>query len=195
MMEKETQEVKQEQEKKKSVLGEILDFITPIIVALIIAMILKYVVFANAIIPTGSMLNTIQENDRVIASRLAYKFDKPERFDIAIFEYPDNEEQLFVKRIIGLPGETVSIQDGTVYITGEDGKTHQLEEDYVSDENKDHYNGTFVVPENSYFVMGDNRDNSVDSRYWITTNFVSEDKLVGKVLFRYYPFNTMGKLN
>lgn len=195
MMEKETQEVKQEQEKKKSVLGEILDFITPIIVALIISMILKYVVFANAIIPTGSMLNTIQENDRVIASRLAYKFDKPERFDIAIFEYPDNEEQLFVKRIIGLPGETVSIQDGTVYITGEDGKTHQLEEDYVSDENKDHYNGTFVVPENSYFVMGDNRDNSVDSRYWITTNFVSEDKLVGKVLFRYYPFNTMGKLN
>lgn len=195
MMEKETQEVKQEQEKKKSVLGEILDFIAPIIVALIIAMILKYVVFANAIIPTGSMLNTIQENDRVIASRLAYKFDKPERFDIAIFEYPDNEEQLFVKRIIGLPGETVSIQDGTVYITGEDGKTHQLEEDYVSDENKDHYNGTFVVPENSYFVMGDNRDNSVDSRYWITTNFVSEDKLVGKVLFRYYPFNTMGKLN
>ncbi len=194
-MEKETQEVKQEQEKKKSVLGEILDFIAPIIVALIIAMILKYVVFANAIIPTGSMLNTIQENDRVIASRLAYKFDKPERFDIAIFEYPDNEEQLFVKRIIGLPGETVSIQDGTVYITGEDGKTHQLEEDYVSDENKDHYNGTFVVPENSYFVMGDNRDNSVDSRYWITTNFVSEDKLVGKVLFRYYPFNTMGKLN
>lgn len=194
-MEKETQEVKQEQDKKKSVLGEILDFIAPIIVALIIAMILKYVVFANAIIPTGSMLNTIQENDRVIASRLAYKFDKPERFDIAIFEYPDNEEQLFVKRIIGLPGETVSIQDGTVYITGEDGKTHQLEEDYVSDENKDHYNGTFVVPENSYFVMGDNRDNSVDSRYWITTNFVSEDKLVGKVLFRYYPFNTMGKLN
>ena len=194
-MEKETQEVKQEQEKKKSVLGEILDFIAPIIVALIIAMILKYVVFANAIIPTGSMLNTIQENDRVIASRLAYKFDKPERFDIAIFEYPDNEEQLFVKRIIGLPGETVSIQDGTVYITGEDGKTHQLEEDYVADENKDHYNGTFVVPENSYFVMGDNRDNSVDSRYWITTNFVSEDKLVGKVLFRYYPFNTMGKLN
>ena len=176
-------------------MSEFLEFIAPIVVAIIIAMILKYVVFANAIVPTGSMLNTIHENDRVIASRLSYKYSKPERYDIAIFKYPDNEEQLFVKRVIGLPGETVSIQDGIVYITGEDGKTHQLEEEYVSEENKDHYNGTFVVPENSYFVMGDNRDNSVDSRYWVTTNFVSEDKLVGKVLFRYYPFNTMGKLD
>lgn len=195
-MAKEVKETEAETEqKKKSALSEFLEFIAPIVVAIIIAMILKYVVFANAIVPTGSMLNTIHENDRVIASRLSYKYSKPERYDIAIFKYPDNEEQLFVKRIIGLPGETVSIQDGIVYITGEDGKTHQLEEEYVSEENKDHYNGTFVVPENSYFVMGDNRDNSVDSRYWVTTNFVSEDKLVGKVLFRYYPFNTMGKLD
>lgn len=195
-MAKEVKETEVESEqKKKSAMSEFLEFIAPIVIAIIIAMILKYVVFANAIVPTGSMLNTIHENDRVIASRLSYKYDKPERYDIAIFKYPDNEEQLFVKRVIGLPGETVSIQDGTVYITGEDGKTHQLEEEYVSEENKDHYNGTFVVPENSYFVMGDNRDNSVDSRYWVTTNFVSEDKLVGKVLFRYYPFNTMGKLN
>lgn len=195
-MAKEVKETETETEqKKKSALSEFLEFIAPIVVAIIIAMILKYVVFANAIVPTGSMLNTIHENDRVIASRLSYKYSKPERYDIAIFKYPDNEEQLFVKRIIGLPGETVSIQDGIVYITGEDGKTHQLEEEYVSEENKDHYNGTFVVPENSYFVMGDNRDNSVDSRYWVTTNFVSEDKLVGKVLFRYYPFNTMGKLD
>lgn len=195
-MAKEVKETEaQTEQKKKSALSEFLEFIAPIVVAIIIAMILKYVVFANAIVPTGSMLNTIHENDRVIASRLSYKYSKPERYDIAIFKYPDNEEQLFVKRVIGLPGETVSIQDGIVYITGEDGKTHQLEEEYVSEENKDHYNGTFVVPENSYFVMGDNRDNSVDSRYWVTTNFVSEDKLVGKVLFRYYPFNTMGKLN
>lgn len=192
-------EVKQadngQEEKKSSFLRELLDFLAPIIIALVIATILKYVVFANAIIPTGSMLNTIHENDRVIASRLSYKFGEPERYDIAIFKYPDNEEQLFVKRVIGLPGETVSIQDGTVYITGADGKTHQLDESFVSPENKDHYNGTFVVPEDSYFVMGDNRDNSVDSRYWITTNYVSKDKLVGKVLFRYYPFNNFGKLN
>ena len=194
-MNKEVKQADNEQEEKKSSpLREILDFLAPIIIALVIAMILKYVVFANAIIPTGSMLNTIHENDRVIASRLSYKFNEPERYDIAIFKYPDNEEQLFVKRIIGLPGETVSIQDGTVYIIGQDGKITQLEDSFVSPENKDHYNGTFVVPEDCYFVMGDNRDNSVDSRYWITTNYVSKDKLVGKVLFRYYPFDRFGKL-
>lgn len=186
-------EVKEE-ETPKSKLREVLEFLAPIIIALIVAMILKYCIFANAVIPTGSMLNTIQKGDRVIASRLEYKFNEPERFDIAIFKYPDNEKELFVKRIIGLPGETVNIVDGTVYVTGTDGKTMQLRDDFVSPENKDNYNGTFVVPEDSYFVMGDNRDNSVDSRYWTTTNFVSRDKFVGKVMFRYYPFNTAGKL-
>ena len=179
---------------QKSKLREVLDFLTPIIIALIIAMILKYCVFANIIVPSGSMLNTIQEKDRLIVSRLDYKFNEPERYDIAVFKYPDDEKTLFVKRIIGLPGETVNIVDGTVYVTGTDGKTMQLRDDFVSPENKDNYNGTFVVPEDSYFVMGDNRDNSVDSRYWTTTNFVSRDKFIGKVMFRYYPFNTAGKL-
>lgn len=184
----------EEEETQKSKLREILEFLAPIIIALIVAMILKYCIFANAVIPTGSMLETIQEGDRVIASRLEYKFNDPERYDIAIFKYPDNEDELFVKRIIGLPGETVNIVDGVVYITDTDGKTTKLRDDFVSEENKDNYNGTFVVPEDCYFVMGDNRDNSVDSRYWTTTNFVSRDKFVGKVMFRYYPFNTAGKL-
>ncbi len=179
---------------QKSKLREVLDFLTPIIIALIIAMILKYCVFANIIVPSGSMLNTIQEKDRLIVSRLDYKFNEPERYDVAVFKYPDDEKTLFVKRIIGLPGETVNIVDGTVYVTGTDGKTIELRDDFVSDENKDNYNGTFVVPEDCYFVMGDNRDNSVDSRYWTTTNFVSRDKFIGKVMFRYYPFNTAGKL-
>ena len=188
--------VKDTENKKiqKSKLREVLDFLTPIIIALIIAMILKYCVFANIIVPTGSMLNTIQEKDRLIVSRLDYKFNEPERYDIAVFKYPDDEKTLFVKRIIGLPGETVNIVDGVVYITDTDGKTTKLRDDFVSEENKDNYNGTFVVPEDCYFVMGDNRDNSVDSRYWHTTNFVSRDKFVGKVMFRYYPFNTSGKL-
>ena len=195
-MSKKEMTVKDTENKKiqKSKLREVLDFLTPIIIALIIAMILKYCVFANIIVPTGSMLNTIQEKDRLIVSRLDYKFNEPERYDIAVFKYPDDEKTLFVKRIIGLPGETVNIVDGVVYITDTDGKTTKLRDDFVSEENKDNYNGTFVVPEDCYFVMGDNRDNSVDSRYWHTTNFVSRDKFVGKVMFRYYPFNTSGKL-
>lgn len=184
----------QEEQAKKSKLREFLEFIAPIVIAMIIAMVLKHCVFANAVIPTGSMLDTIQQGDRVIASRLAYTFDDPERFDIAIFKYPDNEKEYFVKRVIGLPGEKVDILNGTVYITGADGKTLELRDDFVSDENKDNYCGSFVVPEDCYFVMGDNRDNSVDSRYWVTTNYVSRDKFIGKVMFRYYPFKTAGKL-
>ena len=184
----------QEEQAKKSKLREFLEFIAPIVIAMIIAMILKYCVFANAVIPTGSMLDTIQQGDRVIASRLAYTFNDPERFDIAIFKYPDNEKEYFVKRVIGLPGEKVDILNGTVYITGADGKTLELRDDFVSEENKDNYSGSFVVPEDCYFVMGDNRDNSVDSRYWVTTNYVSRDKFIGKVMFRYYPFKTAGKL-
>lgn len=184
----------QEEQVKKSKLREFLEFIAPIVIAMIIAMVLKHCVFANAVIPTGSMLDTIQQGDRVIASRLAYTFNDPERFDIAIFKYPDNEKEYFVKRVIGLPGEKVDILNGTVYITGADGKTLELRDDFVSEENKDNYSGSFVVPEDCYFVMGDNRDNSVDSRYWVTTNYVSRDKFIGKVMFRYYPFKTAGKL-
>lgn len=183
------------EEVKKSPLKDVLDFLAPIVIALIIAILLKTFIFANAVIPTGSMLNTIHEGDRVIASRITYTFNDPERYDIAIFKYPDNPQQNFVKRIIGLPGETVSIRNGEVYIVDKDGKSQKLRDDFVSPENMDNYNGTFVVPEDSYFVMGDNRDNSFDSRYWTTTNFVSRDKMIGKVLFRYYPFNTAGKLD
>lgn len=191
-MNEETKEVKEE--KKPSKLKEILDFFLPMVIAVIIALLLKNFVFANAVVPTGSMLNTIQEQDRVIASRLTYKFKDPERYDIIIFVPPDYPDEYYVKRLIGLPGEKIDILDGKVYVTKTDGKMIELEDDFVSPENKDTYNGSFEVPEDSYFFMGDNRDNSVDSRYWITSHYVHRDELVGKVLFRYYPFNTAGKL-
>ncbi len=201
--EKENAEIQIETEpeqEKKSFIREALEFCAPIIIALIIAMLLKSFVFANAVVPTGSMLSTIQIKDRVIASRLTYVFNDPERYDIIIFEYPDYdpdvnpEEKYFVKRIIGLPGEKVDILNGDVYITGKDGVTEKLRDDFVDEENKDAYNGSFTVPENSYFVMGDNRSHSVDSRYWVSTNYVSRKQILGKVKFRYYPFDTIGKL-
>ncbi len=177
---------------KKSKLREVMDFFTPIIIALIIAILLKTFVFANAVVPTGSMLNTIQLNDKIIASRLTYKFSDPERFDIIIFKFPDNEKEYYVKRIIGLPGETVQIVNGIVYVTDKDGQTTQLRDDFVNVEKPTGDFGPFVVPEDSYFVMGDNRNNSFDSRFWETTNYVSKDKIIGKVMFRYSP--TIGKV-
>ena len=184
-----TQKVKTKKPKSKA--QETLEFFLPIIIALLVALFLKHCVFANAVVPTGSMLNTIQEGDRVIASRLV---KEPERGDIFIFKYPDDyakgKTTYYVKRVIGLPGETVTITGGQVYITGSDGKAKMLDEtSYVvgTTYEGNHADGVYKVPENCYFVMGDNREDSGDSRYWSTTNYVDKDLLVGKVMFRYYP--------
>lgn len=175
-----------EEEKQKNPVKDIIDFMLPIVIAVVIAIILKTLVFANVIVPTGSMLNTIQENDRIIASRLSYIFNDPERYDIIIFHYPDDESQYFVKRVIGLPGETVQIVDGIVYVTKTDGNTIQLDDSFVTNCVPTGDYGPYEVPEDSYFVMGDNRNDSLDSRFW-DNKYVKKDKIIGKVKFRYYP--------
>lgn len=172
--------------KEKSKLREAIDFCIPIVIAIIIAILLKTLVFANAVVPTGSMLNTIQVKDRIIASRLAYINNDPQRYDVIIFKYPDNEEQCFVKRIIGLPGETVEIVNGIVYVTKTDGETIQLDDSFVTNCTPKGDFGPYVVPANSYFMLGDNRNSSWDSRYW-DNKYVHKDKILGKVKFRYYP--------
>lgn len=183
---KEQSEIEITEKKKKSFFREVLEFIIPIILAVAIALFLKNCVIANAKVPTGSMLNTIQEGDRIIASRLAYLNDDPERYDIIIFKYPDDESQYFVKRVIGLPGETVNIVNGIVYVTKTDGTTIQLDDSFVTNCVPVGNFGPYVVPEDSYFMLGDNRNNSEDSRYW-ENKYVKKDKIIGKVLFRYYP--------
>lgn len=183
---KEQSEIEITEKKKKSFFREVIEFVIPIILAVAIALVLKNYVIANAKVPTGSMLNTIQEGDRIIASRLAYLNDDPERYDIIIFKYPDDESQYFVKRVIGLPGETVNIVNGIVYVTKTDGTTIQLDDSFVTNCVPVGNFGPYVVPEDSYFMLGDNRNNSEDSRYW-ENKYVKKDKIIGKVLFRYYP--------
>ena len=128
--------------------------------------------------------------DRVIGNRFAYSFSDPQRFDIIIFRYPDDESQLFIKRIIGLPGETVEIQDGKIYLNGSD----EPLEDVQTKETMVGSFGPYTVPENSYFVMGDNRNDSKDSRYW-TNTFVTKDEILGKAIFRYWPISEFKILN
>ena len=99
---------------------EILSWLQIIVAAVVIAFVLNNFVIANSRIPTGSMENTIMSHSRVIGSRLSYIKDDPERGDIVIFRYPDNEKVYYVKRVIGLPGETVEVKDGKVYINGSD---------------------------------------------------------------------------
>lgn len=177
---------KENEKAPKSKMHETIEFCIPMVIALIIAILLKTFIFANAVVPTGSMLNTIHEKDRIIASRLSYINDEPQRYDIVILKYPDDESQYFVKRIIGLPGETVEIIDGIVYITQPNGEVIQAEDDFITNCKPNGDFGPYTVPEDSYFMLGDNRNSSLDSRYW-DNKYVHRDKILGKVKFRYYP--------
>lgn len=184
-------EDEEEEKQPKSKLREAVEFLIPIVVAVIIAIILKSVVFANAVVPTGSMLNTIHEGDRIIASRLAYVNEDPQRYDVIIFNYPDDEKQIYVKRVIGLPGETVQVVNGVVYVTKTDGEIIQLDNSFVTNCTPEGDFGPFEVPADSYFMMGDNRNSSWDSRFW-NNKFVNKEKILGKVKFKYYP--SFGKI-
>lgn len=183
--------VEKEDTEKESVniLKEILSLLGTMAIAAALVFLLKEFVIINAFIPSGSMENTIMPGDRVIGNRLAYLSEEPERGDIVIFLYPDDESQLFVKRIIGLPGESVVIEDAKVYIEGV-----LLDEPYLKEEwqiGNDAY--TFEIPEGSYLVLGDNRNNSKDARYWENT-YVEADKILGEAVFRYWPFSSIGML-
>lgn len=178
--------IEKSEKQEVSKLKEAISFMTPIVIALIVAILLKTFIFANAVVPTGSMINTIQEGDRIIASRLAYINEDPKRYDIIIFHYPDDESQLFVKRIIGMPGETINIKNGIVYITDASGNTTEARSDFVTNCVPTGDFGPYTVPLGSYFVMGDNRNDSWDARYWKKKN-VEKKKIIGKVKFRYFP--------
>ncbi len=163
--------------------SQLIDFIKTIIIAILISFLITKLIIINAVIPSGSMENTVMTNDRIIAFRLSYLFSKPERQDVVILDSPnENEDKLYLKRIIGLPGETINIIDGKVYINNEE---LPLDEPYLKEDMLGSF-GPYAIPDGYYFVMGDNRNNSIDSRYW-QTPFVEEDKILGKAVLRYYP--------
>lgn len=162
---------------------EIWEWIKIIISAAVIALVLNTFIIANSRVPSGSMETTIMTGDRVIGSRLSYRFSDPERGDIAIFHYPDDESIYYVKRIIGLPGDVIDIKDGHVYLNGSE---TPLDEPYIREAMISEAPMHYEVPENCYFMMGDNRNSSADSRRWNNT-YVKRNKIVAKVLIRYYP--------
>ena len=133
-----------------------------------------------------------QQGDDLFGFRLAYQFSEPKRGDIIIFKYPDDEEEKYVKRVIGLPGETVRIENAKVYIN--DSET-PLQEDYLKEEWTVATGPfEFQVPEVCYFVMGDNRNDSWDARYWDNT-YVTKDKIIGKAEWIYFPIDRFGELD
>ncbi len=158
-----------------------------IILALILAMVIKTFVIQAFKIPSGSMLNTLQIGDHILVNKFVYKFWEPARGDIFVFLYPGDESRDFIKRVIGLPGETLEIRNRVVYINGA-----PIKEPYViftgtasiGNPLTPHDNfGPVRVPEGHYFMMGDNRDSSMDSRSW---GMLDRKKIKGKALIIYW---------
>jgi signal peptidase I len=197
----ETQELENAEEQKTPLWKEILSWVEIVVVAIALSLFLTRVVLVNALVPSSSMETLISPGDRLFGNRLAYKFSDPERFDVVIFKNPVDEEENYIKRIIGLPGETVTIRDAKIYIND---STTPLEENYLPEDwvvENDGY--VFEVPEDCYLMLGDNRNVSLDARYWAEEAFeeglvssveagqsftyVKREKILGKAMFTYWP--------
>ena len=171
---------------ERKVLKEVLINVGIIVLALAFGFLLNKYMIANAQVPTSSMETTVMAGDRILVNRLSYVFADPKRGDIVTFIYPDDGQTLYLKRILGLPGETIEGRKGVLYIDGK-----PLEKDFTQEISYDDF-GPYQVPEGTYFMMGDNRNNSKDSRYWDHT-YLHRDKIVGKAVIKYFP--SIGKLN
>lgn len=190
------EEIKTKKKNKQKKDGEInpkkefISWVFTLALAFVFAWALKTYVLINANVPTGSMENTVMEEDNLIGFRLAYQFTEPKRGDVIIFKYPDDRSQNYIKRIIGLPGDVVVIRDAEVYINGD-----LLEEDYIKDGRWTLRTGPyeFTVPEDSYLVLGDNRNDSRDARLWVNT-YVPREDIIAKAEFIYYPFSHAGAI-
>ena len=145
-----------------------------LIIIVVMVVLFKYI-FLFAVVPSGSMEPTVMTNDRIVSYRNAYHDAIPERGDIIVF-YSDAKKEHMLKRVIGLSGETVSFVNGKVYINGK-----KLPEPYLDSTVVTECEETFVVPEDSVFVMGDNRENSYDSRFW-KQPYVPYNKIEAKVV-------------
>lgn len=204
---KENLEKEAEKEKKTDWKKELISDIVMVLACIAVAFLINTFILVNAKIPSSSMENTTFPGDRLYASRLSYTFGEPKRGDIAIFYYPVDkalgEKRMFIKRVIGEPGDTIKIEDAKVYINGSE---TPLDEPYLKEEWTVRNTGmNFEVPEGYYFMMGDNRNNSSDGRYWgeraiaagvATTpeeafmfSFVPKEDMLGKAGLRYWPLN------
>jgi len=179
------------------------EVIKTILLSGVLALGIRQFVAEARYIPSGSMLETLQINDRLIVDKLSYRFSSPQRRDIVVFNPTEalekqNFHDAFIKRVIGLPGEKVELKQGKVYINGK-----VLQEPYVKDNEQTSVEvcpggqpaflaKPVVVPPNSYLVLGDNRRNSYDGRCW---GLVPRDRIIGKASVRFWPFDHLGAID
>lgn len=187
-----------EQEKKeeiggiKGALKEAFGFLCYLVIVLLFTFLVVEFVGQRTVVSGSSMEATLTDGDNLIVDKLSYRFREPERFDIIVFEYQKEENTFYIKRVIGLPGETVQIaEDGTIFINGE-----ELEESYGKEVIKDAGIATepIQLQEDEYFVLGDNRNGSRDSRDG-EVGPVKKSWILGKAWLRVYPLNSFEVLD
>ena len=163
----------------------IFDFVKLIVVIVVILFLMIYVVSITQVVGS-SMSSTLQDGDVLILNKIKYRFTDIKRGDIISLEYADTK--YLIKRVIGLPGDTVLIRDNTLYINGEVYVENYLDEGLVYDDFDLSSLGYDVIPEDMYLVLGDNRPDSLDSR---EIGLISKDEVIGKVSFRIWPLNKL----
>ena len=163
--------------------GFIIDTVETILLALVLFLVIN-TLSARVRVENVSMKPTLQPGEFLLVNRVAYKLGEPSIGDIIVFHAPGVSEMDYIKRIVGLPGDFVRINGGTVTVNEQ-----PLYEPYIAD--PPNYSGEWVVPEGEYFVLGDNRNNSSDSHLW---GFVPHDDIVGKALLIYWPPSEAGLL-
>jgi signal peptidase I len=164
--------------------------LTLVAIALCLAILIRTFVAEPRYIPSDSMLPTLYRGDRLVVEKISYLFHPPELGNIIVFQPPEElqrrgypKDQAFIKRTIGTPGQVVSIANGKVYLDGK-----PLQEDYIAEPPNLPMEGR-QVPANEFFVMGDNRNDSNDSRYW---GFLPRKNIIGRAVFRFWPLNRIG---
>ena len=180
---------------------EVISWLLSLAFVIVAVLFINNFIIVNAQVPSSSMENTIMPGNRLIGTRFSYWFSEPERGDIVIFHYPLDEKIIYIKRVIGLPGETVRIEDGKIYIN--DSET-PLDEPYLKEEWLVENTGfSYTIPEDCWLMLGDNRNNSADSRYWPQKaleeglvssieegrekySFVHSDQIMARAVFRYW---------
>lgn len=174
-------------DKKENVFIEVLK---AALIAIIIVVPIRFFIAQPYIVSGASMNPTFDSGHYIIVDQLTYRFEEPKRGDVVIFKYPKDTSKFFIKRIIGLPGETVFIQKGEVFIVNEE--TPQgfvLNETYIVDSNKIIESSEHILSNDEYFVLGDNRRSSSDSRIW---GPLQENFIVGRAILRILPITDIG---
>jgi len=162
---------------------DFIEIIQSLVIAGVLAFLIITFVAQSFVVEGSSMEETLQHGERLIVNKLVYRFSEPDRGEIVVFTPQGAEDNRYIKRIIGLPGDTVYIQEGEVFVNGE-----PLEEDYIKEEMREvGESGPFEVPEDSYFVLGDNRNHSADSRFPNLVGYVDRDNIHGRALWVFWP--------